>query len=345
MIRYSGSVIPGSDRRLVDYLRKRSEIDKATVEKKVVTNPGTIEKSRRFLREYLNEMDIPADEDGLVAFVIKTFTDQKTQYESLLAQYNNGKYPEKDVVEDGIARLNKLLSHHRDNTALLTQLLKMEDELLELSENIADLLSFFRNQRVIFDSAMALLQDLAREKSYLEADDGILSGLREIQAILAQSRPYKRIQELPTLMQAVQTRYDKMLEAKRADIAMEVQSAMAELHQAAQDAVDQGMDRDKAMNIMGKGDDALTARRDAVQKATDLTTLDAMYPQIQNIKQRYLTALIYVPDNDVDIVTASRSSLCYSAQLKTQQDIDEYIEQLRQKLNGLLKGHDILHII
>lgn len=344
-IRYSGSVIPGTDRKIVDYLRKKTEIDKAVVEKKVSVSGAIIDRSRKFLREYLNVMDVPADEEGLVAFVITSFTDQKAQYENLIAQYNAGKYPEKNIVEDGIARLNKLFAQRRDNTALLSQMLKMEDELLDLSEDIADVLAFFKNQRVIFDSAQTLLQSMAREKSYLEADDELLAKLREMQTILSMPKPYKRIQDLPTLMQAVQTSYGRMLDAKRADVAMEVQSAMAELHQAAEDAINQGMDRDKAKNTLTKGDTALTAKRDAVQKAQDLTSLDAMYPQIQSIKQQYLTALVYAPDPKVDIVTANRASLCYAAQLKNQADIDDYVETLRKKLNGMLQGHDILHII
>ena len=67
--------------------------------------------------------------------------------------------------------------------------------------------------------------------------------------------------------------------------------------------------------------------------------------QIQNIKQQYLKTLTAPVDPKVDVVTANRTSLCYATKLKNEQEIDAYVEALKDKLMGMLDGHDVLHII
>ena len=53
---------------------------------------------KSILREYFDVMDVPDDEDGLVAFIVKKFTEQKEHYEKLLARYTGHKYPDHNKV-------------------------------------------------------------------------------------------------------------------------------------------------------------------------------------------------------------------------------------------------------
>ena len=73
-IKYGGALVGKDERRLVDYLRKKSEIDKAVVTRRIAPSEDLMRKSIAFLRDYLGAMDIPSDEDGLIRFVLDTFT-------------------------------------------------------------------------------------------------------------------------------------------------------------------------------------------------------------------------------------------------------------------------------
>ena len=336
VIQYSGSTIQPGDHKIPDYLRRKTEIDKTLVQKRREIDKSLMDKSRKFLREYFNVMDVPADEDGLIAFVTDRFTSQKDEMNNLLMQYSIYNYPDKAVVEDGIKTLDALLAQKKDNTALLTKILSLQDALLDLSEDIVDVQAFFKNQRGIFDSARSMLVKRGKEKEYLEADEHLMSELRDAQAIIQMSKPYKKISELPTLMQSVQNSYDKLLETKRQDVLIEVQSAMAEVHQTA---------NQDQKEIVAKADAALVAKRDAVPTTDNLTALDAMRIQIQNIKQQYLKILTAPVDPKVDVVTANRTSLCFATKLKNEEEVDAYVEALKDKLMGMLEGHDMLHII
>lgn len=336
-IQYSGSIIQPSDKRIPDYLRRKTEIDKTIVSKRAITDKGTIERARKVLKDYFNTMDVPSDEDGLIGFILENFESQKDMLQGLLdREYMMGTYPEKTVVEEGIKLCEDILSQKKDNIALLKKVADSEDDLLDLSEDMDPIMSFFNNQRPVFDSASEMLKNLSSEKDYLQAEEEAMKALSQMDSIIKMPKPYRSISELPGLMHQVQTIYDQLLDLKRQDVTSEIQSAMGEIHQAAR------MDQKSTVE---RADNALVAKRDAAAKATTLTALDAMRIQISSLRQQYLKALMVPATPDIDTVTASRSSISYTAKLENQEDIDKYVNDIRGKLTELLDGHDVLHII
>ena len=336
-LQYSGSMIQPTDKHIPDYLRRKTEIDKTLVARRTAISDSLMKKSREFLKEYFNTMDLPSDEDSLISYVLDSFTAERDKLQSLLDnQYASSTYPDKAVVENGVKLCTDLLSQKKDNTALLAKMVAMEDEFLDLSEDIADVLAFFKNQKTIFDSASALLYTLTAESEYLQAEQEATRALAQIKNILAMQKPYKNISDLPTLMQQVQMVYGQLLDLKKQDVYAEIQGAMGEIHQTAQ--YDQ-------KDIVAKADDALGSKKKAAADATTLTQLDAMKIQIASIRQQYIKALMVPAKPDEKVATASRSSLGYSVKLKSEADIDKYVAEIKDKLMELLDGNDVLHII
>ena len=336
-LQYSGSMIQPSDRHIPDYLRRKTEIDKTIVGIRVAPNPELIKKSSAFLKEYFNTMDLPSDEDGLIRFILDGFMAEKDKFQNLLdSYYAVGAYPDKAVVENGIRLCDELLAQKKDNTALLTKLVALEDDFLDLGEDMTDVLSFFKNQKVIFDNASSLVASLSAEKDYLQAEREATRALDQISSILKQPKPYKSIADLPNLIQKVQMSYGQLLDLKKQDVYSEIQAAMGEIHQTA--SPDQ-------KDIIQKADNALDAKKTAASNAETLTTLDAMKIQIASIRQQYLKALVVVEKPNIDTVTANRSSICYTTKLEKEADIDRYVADIKEKLMEMLDGHDVLHII
>ena len=336
-LQYSGSMIQPTDKHIPDYLRRKTEIDKTLVARRTAISDSLMKKSREFLKEYFNTMDLPSDEDSLISYVLDNFTAERDKLQSLLDnQYASGTYPDKAVVENGVKLCTDLLSQKKDNTALLTKMVSMEDEFLDLSEDMADVLAFFKNQKTIFDSAATLLYTLSVESEYLQAEQEATRALAQIKNILAMQKPYKNIADLPTLMQQVQMVYGQLLDLKKQDVYAEIQGAMGEIHQTAQ--YDQ-------KDTVAKADDAFESKKKAAADATTLTQLDAMKIQIASIRQQYIKALMVPAKPDEKVATASRSSLGYSVKLKSEEDIDKYIAEIKDKLMELLDGNDVLHII
>ena len=336
-IKYGGSTIQPSDRRMVDYLRRKTEIDKTIVLKRQVVDPILLKKSREFLREYFNVMDVPNDEDGLIAFVIEKFAEVKEKCENLLSsQYAFAKYPGKAIVEETIKLCEDLLIQKKDNIALLKKMDSCYDDFLDNADDLADVTAFFKNQKAIFDSALAMLQKMNDEKDYLQAEADATRAINQIQSIVNMPSPYNKISELPNLMQEVTKIYNGLLDLKKQEVIADIQAAMGELHRTA---------TIKQKDILEKADAALTAKRDAANVCETLTALDAMKIQIANIRQQYLKALMVEDEPDVNIATLSRASICFSAKLESEKDIDDYLAKLKEKLMKSLEGHDVVQII
>ena len=338
-IQYAGNIVRTDDRRITDYLRRRSEIDKAIVKRRVAISDSLMKKSREFLREYFNVMDIPTDEDTLIAYVLDSFNSTKDKLQALLdSEYATKKYPERNVVEDGIKLIDSVLSQRKDNTSLLTKMVNLQDELLDNAEDMQSVWAFFKNQKPIFDSAIKCVNKMMAERDYLQAEESAMRSIYEIQKIIDSAKPYKRISELPNLMQSVNIAYNALLDIKKNDVAAEIQAAMAEIHQSAT--------RTEQKETVAKADNALSAKREAAKNAETMTELDAMKVQIANVRTFYLRALM-VEDTtkDAKVATLSRGAVCHTAKLSSEAEIDDYLLRVKEKLLKELENNDTIHII
>ena len=339
VVKYGGAVIQTNDRKMPDYLRKRTEIDKAIIAFRVAPPTALIKKCREFLSEYHNCTlgAIPDDEDGLIAYIIEKFeTERSTLNDLLTKEYSAFGYPGKSIVEGGVKLCGELLSQKNDNIALLKKAVDMQEDFLDFAEDMSDVNTFFRVQKTIFDSAKRLVDSVQEEKEYFQTEDKALSDISRIKDILSAQNPYKRISELPELVQGVKDVYSRLLAQKCEEVKAEIQAAMGEIHQSADI---------KQADIVQRADNALTEKRTAAENADKLTSLDAMKIQIGNIRQQYLQKLAVVAEPNVDTVTMSRSTVCHTMKLKSEQDIDDYLAEVKRTLMDKLNGHDVLHII
>ena len=144
-IRYGGAVVSKDDKNLVRYLRLKSEIDKVSVSRRISPSEGDMRKAVKFLREWLGQMSIAEDEDGLVAFVKDTLNTKLKHYEALLNEYNHARYPGKDVVVEACDLMRDILSQKNNNVALLKRLLTRQDDLLDITEDMEEVETFFKS--------------------------------------------------------------------------------------------------------------------------------------------------------------------------------------------------------
>lgn len=238
-IKYGGANVAKEEHRLVDLLRKRSETDKAIITRRVAPSEALMRKSTEFLREYLNAMDIPQGEDDLVAFVKSTFEQKRDHYQKLLDQYIAHAYPEKNLLTQARDMTTDILSQSGDNVALLNRMVQRQDDLLDLSEDLEDLEQFFASQKSVFDSAADTLQNFDKERDYLSNEPELADALETISTILAMEKPYRRIGELPALVQQLKNGHITLLAEKKVQVLTEIaQCEQDVLHYAKENACD-----------------------------------------------------------------------------------------------------------
>lgn len=350
-IKYGGAVVAKDDRRLVDYLRKKSEVDKAVVARRIAPSEDLMRKSISFLRDYLGAMDIPSDEDGLVRFVLNTFETKLAHYQTLLDQYAQNRYPEKEQVTAARDLAQDILSQRKDNVALLNRMVQKQDDLLDSSEDMEGVELFFKSQRTVFDEAVKQMNRVSRERDYFATDPDTQEVFRNISGILAMPKPYNRIGELPELIAKVKAAYQALLDLKKEEVAETIRQCMQDVHQLAGEARDAGA-------LLKQADDYFAAKRDAAKEAGSLTELDAMITQLLNYKdtvcKRMEVLAAPAPESQAKesgqakqaapapkkIATVRRYDLCSVKRLQSKDDIDAYVEGIRQKLYQTLESCD-----
>ncbi|MBQ6827950.1 MAG: BREX system P-loop protein BrxC, partial [Thermoguttaceae bacterium] len=188
VVRYAGSVVERNNQKLVDFLRKKTEIDKTTVRRRVAASETLIRQCVEFLREYLDKMDVPNDEQKLLVFAVDALNKKREEYAQLLSvEYGSApdRYPGKTLVEKARDLTDDALGRRNDPIAFLKRLVELADDFFDASERMENVEAFFATQRPIFDEAQAFLSLLEKERGYFEADPASLKAFATVEEILA----------------------------------------------------------------------------------------------------------------------------------------------------------------
>lgn len=381
-IKHAGSIIQPDDRRLPDMLRKKSEIGNTNVSLRQNVSAADLNRTRAFLRDYLDTYDVPADEDGLVGFIIKHFEVQKAELEERLKSYKGGrKYPGREDLEKAQALLNAVLSQRKDNVALVSALAEHEDALLESRDSMQRVNSFFESQVHIFDAAADMLDRMQAEKDYLQQEEAVSRALGELRQIVAgQGRfDYSRIPKLNTLMREVRSRYDKLLDAKRKERHGNISQCMDAIRSAAGG-------NEKAQEIVSRAEEFYSRKENEIGQMESLGRLDGQLLVLSGQKDRFCheieKALLPEPEppvkpepgQDTDqeqsdngeeqkkpelkpdpkpdpepkpqrkVSHYSRLTLFPAKVLNSEADIDAYVEKIRTELKSHMKNCDSIEL-
>lgn len=353
-IKYAGSTVQPNNPKLPDMLRKKSEIGKTQISKRQVVSATRMKAVKDLLRDYFNLMDVPADEDGLIQFIIEKFESLQKHYEDLLARYDGHKYPDKNVVSQAITVVKDILSQQKDNVALIERVLQREDALYDAQEQMQNVEAFFKTQVTVFDAAVKYENDLRNDLDYIRKDEEANNALNRIRLIIMLPTngkyDYKRIPEFNGLMATVKASHDAMLEEKRNELRTIVQQCMSDIHMTGN-----GDSRVKA--IMEKADAFFSQQKEKIAETTSLALMEGYPIPMWNYRDDTVSKIEFAlqppkpvePVKPVDPVKPVpkktykpifRQSLLKATKLESEEDIDAYVDKLRAQLKQLIKGVD-----
>lgn len=353
-IKYAGSTIQPDNPKLPDMLRKKSEIGKTSISKRQMITATKMRAVKELLREYFDVMDVPDDEDGLVAFVVQKFGELKDHYIELKGRYEGHKYPDQSLVAASIEQMDKVLSQRKDNIALIDAILKEEDNLFDNKEKMQRVEGFFKNQVQVFDAAVKMEDDLRNDLHYLSKETEANDALNQIRLItVVENDPkniYRRIPELNGLMEKVREGHGRLLDSKRAELLEIVRQCMAEVHTLS----DGNMD---CAELVRKADTYFDQQKKKISELQSLALLDGLVPQIWSYKDDICDRIETAkqppkpvekkqPDTPAKpapkkvIKNVYRQMAFPAKTLESQEDIDAYVERMRSYLTAMMKDCD-----
>lgn len=352
-IKYAGSTVQPNNPKLTDMLRKKSEIGKTQISKRHVVSAARMKAVKDLLRDYFSRMDVPSDEDGLIAFMIEKFEGLRTHYEELLRRYEGHNYPDKPVVNNALAIVRDVLSQQKDNLAFIERVLQKEDSLYDTQEAMQRVEAFFKTQVSIFDAAVKFETELRNDLDYIRKDEEANTALSTIRLItmLPTSGKYQygRIPQLNDLIAKVKTSHDKMLIEKRKELLDIVQQCMGEIHQA-------GNGDAKVKTIIERSGIYYTQQKEKIAETMSLALMEGYPIPMWNYRDDAVSKIegtleppkpIESPKPMNTNTTSKktykpifRQSLLKAARLESEDEIDIYVDKLREQLKTLLKGSD-----
>ena len=350
-LKYAGMTVQPDDRRLADMLRKKSEVGKVQISKRIVVSETKMKRAKEFLREYFDVMDVPDDEDGLVRFIKEKFEAQREHYQELYSRYDSEhNYPNKKLVADSVSLMQDILSQAKDNSALIDKLLDRDNDLLDNKDDMQNVESFFKNQVTVFDAATKFEADLRNDVDYISANEEANKALNRIRAIVKANQSaesiYRSIPELNGLISTVKNVHDEMLEDKRAELMEIVRLCMAEVHQLSSHNI-------TVKNISETADTFFTQRKNEIESCKSLALLDGMVQRILKYKDETVSRMEALssptpaepkptePETKKKVYKPVMRQILFPAKkLETQTDIDEYVAKIKQNLEKLIVGCD-----
>lgn len=351
-IKYAGETIQPGNPKLPDMLRKKSEIGKTIISKRQIITTTKMRAVKGLLREYFDIMDVPDDEDGLVAFITDKFTAQKAHYEELNNRYIGHKYPDHDLVQEAVSLVDSVLSQRRDNSALIDRLLKEEDNLLDNKDDMQAVEGFFKNQVQIFDAAVRMEADLRNDLSYLQKETEANTALNQIRLITVvqagNKNVYKRIPELNGLMDTVRAGHGRLLDKKKNDLLENIRQCMAKIHTTSDNS-------EACRNLAEKADTYFGQQKQRIAELQSLALLDGLVAQMWDYTDNTCERMELAkrppepqPDGEKPQPPASRKhiKLVYrqaafpAKTLESEADLDAYLERVRTYLSEMMKDCD-----
>ncbi|MCR8844363.1 BREX system P-loop protein BrxC [Paenibacillus sp. SC116] len=212
-LRLNSEYMGPEDGNAVNALTKASEVDKVIVVKRVIVDESLLKVAKNICRQVFNKTDVADDEDGLVRDIRGLIEDQVKEINALKNRYEGRKYPGSSLLDKGSDYFDEF-TKGLDNVSFFTKLRDFEDNLLEWEEDVTYVKSFFASQKDIFDKGLRAIEKYKDNDVYL-SDDEIKGNAETLRAILTEVQPYRKIKDIPELVNKIDEQIQAILEEKK----------------------------------------------------------------------------------------------------------------------------------
>lgn len=352
-VKYLGMTIQVNDHRLVDLLRKKSEIGKTMISKREVIPANKLKQAKEILRDYFDVMDLPNDEDGFIRFIISHLGDRRVHYSKLLDEYNTKPYPGRQNIIDALELIKNIEMCASDNIALINKLIELEDDLYDSKEDMQDVENFFATQKTVYDNALNFVNGVKYESDYFETFDEVKNAVEEIKRITTPSNhyAYNKIKDLNNYISIINDARESLMVNKRAEVNDLIDQCVTELELKAQE-------NERMQTVLTQAKNTFNEKREEVLRINGLALLDAKKQTLSQLKDQYIlkmnncvkTAIPKDKPNTSVSTPAKKRKQFYkqvlfpATTISSEEEINAYVEVLRKKLLDIFKDTDELTI-
>ncbi len=210
------SLLSTNSDELVRYITKREYVEKLLIDIRERATDGQIRSAKEVMKDYFGFTVSSDDDDKIMSSFKSRAKDRVEVYDDILVEYRiNPKYPCKRLMEEARKRLAEILDIN-EPTEFFKTVDKKRDYLLDDAEDTAPVFDFFKgDQKKIFEEAVKNLAYFGNSKTYV-SDQELLKVVEEIETIVKDGKPFGKIQRLPELNKRFEELHMGLLEKEAA---------------------------------------------------------------------------------------------------------------------------------
>ena len=324
---------------------KRDYYDRTIIKIRQKIDMNLINDLKSVARNAFNVINLREDEDGMVEdFKTDCLQSTLNKLNKIAGYYYISgsvyQYPGQDVKDEAITLIERLL-RIRDIGEFFKEVSDSKDEFIVLAPKIEMVLDFFDGtQKEQFDEARKIITIYDNNKDYADKTEELTTVVEKMVSILKSKEPYSEIHELPTLRKDLIDILTNMYDVKSEPIIKMINETISYIENEVKSyGVDESFGKpyiETCKNVI------LT-----LEKSNELKDIFAQQTRIDQLKDRFINALEYekskknATDETGEIVKEkivkrtiirTDSLMNHSYEINSKEDIDKYIEELKEKL-------------
>ena len=350
-LRYQRTYLGLNAEEIASYLTRREDADKLIIEVRKKTEAEIISAVKSVLRDIFDKTDIPDKENDLYNFSHGILTDELLAVQGISGKYAEEKrYPGEEDINN-YATFLKRVQGVTDPSMFLETVAQERDELEGVREKVEPVMAFFDSAQVgIFRRLLKKVDTFRRNAQFLGV--GAQSDVGGIEDILAHDEPYSRIKELPQLESEIEVSLQSALSGLKQEVQSKLESVKGDLEREL--ANHEGVTDEFKQSVMDSFIDVeknTVAADDCVFVKFLISRIDELngraYESIEQDKQKIREAGVGEGEIKVVPVEILRGSSVFKTQknLETEEDIDEYIENLRGAMKAIIKEEKKIRVL
>ena len=190
--------------------RRRREV---SIIKKRQTNEAVLTQARNLTQDLFSLMG-PKGEKELYEFYTRYLSEWLDNLKIYKNKADIGHFPGKAVIEKSLLSLQRLLNND-DSFHFFEQIIEQKNDFLDLEEDYRDIHEFFTNQLHSWQLLQKALHTFKTNRQALEKDVEASKALSELQSINSAEAPYGMLHKVASLISAVEVVNERLLSEKR----------------------------------------------------------------------------------------------------------------------------------
>lgn len=330
---FSGGILERN--RVAEVILRTSNWKKMTVRQRKVVDLAHIEKVRKLGQEIFEEMG-PDKEIPLYEFLRRKFSDWKEAVNQHKTLAETGKYPGMSDIAD-ISHLVEVILDAHDSFEFIERMLENRDGLKSAANSFSDINGFYTKQRGQWDELRDAMARFEMNRFDLEKNDEIKSALIRMRDILSAPAPYSIIREAGALIQKVNKANEKLLSEARETTKIVISGLTEKFKKDAQSMKASSKDIEKANDAFA----TIVVRLGLERSVANISRLedeakDVFEAEMNRLAKASAKGAGGQQVKEVQIIRVRADA--HKPYLETDADIDEFINNLKDKLKKAVKN-------